>query len=486
MIELTEDEAGRALGLRPLLAAVPGVSIDSRSLLPGDLFVALRGDRFDGHDFVEAAFKAGASGAVVERPLSTCGPLYQVDDSQAALWALARAVRRKSDAKVFAVTGSAGKTSTKDLLGAMVGRVRRTVVTAANQNNEVGVPLTLFAVEPETEAVVVEMGMRGIGQIAALAAVAEPDVGVITNIHPVHLELLGSLECIAQAKAELLHALRPGGVGVVPAGSAVLQPFLAGVSARLVTCTVSTRRDAADVTGWLEGPAEGEGHLLGLRWPGGEAKVETCRLPGHAVANAVTAAAACYAAGLEVEECARGVTDVRATGGRGDLIRLEGLCVIDDTYNANPAAMRAALDHLVRVAKESEGRPVAVLGDMLELGPDAERYHQEVGAYAAEVGVCALWGVGTLAKAIVDGFERAREDRREAGVEWSRGHVGSVDETSSVVTGLRAGDVVLFKASRSMQLERMMRRIVEEVEAGRWGSAARAIPAPEVEAKEKR
>ena len=240
MLALSAEEAGRALAVGPLRTGVTGVSTDTRSLKPGDLFVALRGERFDGHDYVGSALAAGACGAVVERRIweertasqaagtvVEGGPFYAVDDTLAALGALAREVRRKSGVLVLAVTGSAGKTSTKNILGAMVGRVRRAVVTAANQNNEVGVPLTLLQIGPHTEAVIVEMGMRGLGQIAALAAIAEPDVGIITNVYPVHLELLGTLENIARAKGELISGLRPGGIGVAPLVCEPLEPCVA-------------------------------------------------------------------------------------------------------------------------------------------------------------------------------------------------------------------------------------------------------------------
>lgn len=475
MIPLTAEEAGRALGSAPLAAPVAGVSIDSRSLQPGDLFVALRGERFDGHDFVEEAFEAGASGAVVERETwqgrggggvqcpAGSATIYEVEDTLAALWALAREVRRKSGAVVFAVTGSAGKTSTKDLLGAMAGRVRRVVMTAGNQNNEVGVPLTLLAMEPDTEVVIVEMGMRGRGQIAALAEVAEPDVGVITNIHPVHLELLGTLEDIAKAKAEVAEGLRPGGVAVVPAECAVLRPCIGAVGCRTVRFGTERARDAADVVGSLRRDAGEDGYVFSLYWPGGEVEVETAYMPRYVVENATAAAAACYAAGLPMAECAAGVASARFSGGRGDIVRVAGLCIIDDTYNANPAAVGAAVDELVRLAVETGGRAVAVLGDMLELGPESERYHREAGEYAAEAGVRALWGVGPLARWTVEGF-RSRWEARPADTDWAAGHVGRAEEPSSVAAvsaGLRPGDVVLFKASRSVRLETMVRRIVD-------------------------
>lgn len=318
MIPLRPEQAGAALGLGPLDLWVRGVSIDSRTVKRGDLFVALRGERYDGHDFVGAALTGGAAAAVVERraldqvrsavasqPAARGKPLYAVDDCLEALWSLAREVRRSAEVKVFAVTGSAGKTCTKDLLRAMAGQVCRVVATEANQNNEVGVPLTLFAVEPGTEAVVLEMGMRGRGQIAQLAAVAEPDVGVITNIHPVHLELLGSLEAIAQAKVELLCGLCPGGVAVVPSKSQVLRPFIADLGCRVVRFSTDTRDSAADVVGWTEASSGQGGSVFALRWPEGEVRIESKVLPAHAVENSVAAAAACYAAGLPVAVCAR-------------------------------------------------------------------------------------------------------------------------------------------------------------------------------------
>jgi UDP-N-acetylmuramoyl-tripeptide--D-alanyl-D-alanine ligase len=322
VIELTPEQAGRALGRGPLSAAVPGVSIDTRSLRAGDLFVALRGERFDGHDFVGAALAGGASGLVVEREaaekvrqetLGTAAAIYVVDSTLEALWGLAREVRRNSSATVFAITGSVGKTSTKDLLAAMVGRVRRVVATAANQNNEVGVALTLFNVEPETEAVVVEMGMRGFGQIAQLAGVAEPDIGLITNIHPVHLELLGTLECIAQAKAELLAGLRPGGIAVVPEECELLRPHVAAQAHEVVRFGVGRDAINADVAGWIEPATTGEGCVFKLRWPEGQASIESAAMWSHTVANAVAAAAACHAARLPMLLCAAGLNDARSS-----------------------------------------------------------------------------------------------------------------------------------------------------------------------------
>jgi UDP-N-acetylmuramoyl-tripeptide--D-alanyl-D-alanine ligase len=483
MIVLSAEEAGRALEMGLLKSEVSGVSTDTRSLRPGDLFVALRGGRFDGHDYVEAALDAGACGAVVERrawqarQTASGGAdaernIYPVDDTLEALGLLAREVRRKSGALVLAVTGSAGKTSTKDILAAMVARVCRVAATAANQNNEVGVPLTLLQIEPDTQAVIVEMGMRGRGQIAKLALVAEPDVGIITNVYPVHLELLGTLQDIAEAKAELILGLRPGGVGVAPLVCEPLESCLSAVDRRVVRFVAAgglpCANECADVVGSVE-PEESEGfQTLRVRWPTGSASLEIPAIPRHTLENLLAAAAACYAACLPVELCLPGFLDSTPSEGRGEVIDLPGIWFIDDTYNANPAAVRAAIDNLVRVAARLRGRPVAVLGDMRELGPEERLYHRQSGEYAAAAGVKLVWGVGPLSVSTAEGFRAVREAGGEAAV--AAGHVASPAEASLVAASLRPGDVVLFKASRGVRLEAMVDVLSEDARAGRWAS----------------
>jgi UDP-N-acetylmuramoyl-tripeptide--D-alanyl-D-alanine ligase len=468
MIELAPDEAGEALGLPPLAGPVRGVSTDSRSLNPGDLFVALRGPRFDGHQFLGEAVARGAAAVVVDHLAVAAGitrgagvPVYEVDNTTHALGALARAVRRKSGALVFAITGSAGKTSTKDLLTAMVGHVKKVVATLSNQNNEIGVPLTLLRLEPDTEAAVVEMGMRGLGEIADLAGVAEPDVGVVTNIHPVHLELLGSIENIARAKGELLGGLKPLGVAVVPGNYELLQVYLPAEAARTVTFGLASDPYRSDVEAWLEGDSGVSKGVLGVRWPEGDGVIESGYLAAHNVRNVAAAVAACYAARLCVQECLEGLAEAEFSEGRGQIVELPGLVLVDDTYNANPAAVRAALGNLARVAAERGGEAVAVLGDMLELGPESARFHREVGVYAAEVGVRALWGVGAESRETVRGFQDSWEAKHGADKACPAGHVGSPAESSRVFKGLRPGDVVLFKASRGVHLESMLQELVD-------------------------
>lgn len=498
MICLSPEAAARALGVEHVSGPVTGVSTDTRTLSQGDLFVALRGDNYDGYQFVPAALAGGASGAVVEIGAAIAGDvdyqppggqsLYRVPDTLDALAVLAQAVRRASTARVIAVTGSVGKTSTKDLIAGMAGSIREVVSTPANHNNEIGVPLTLLEITPTTEVVVVEMGMRGKGQIRALATTAEPDVAVVTAIAPVHLELLGHLSDIVAAKVEIFEGLRPGGVAVVPADDAEVVAAARRSGARVVTFHFSDARRAAsqtlsgtvprgrleiaeaDVTGMALQDENG-GATLRLSWPGGSAEVSTPFRAVHRLRNAVVATAACYAAGLPVSQCVSGLADVSFTPLRGDEVLAGGVLIVDDTYNANPDAVRLALDDLLISAESSTRRPVAVLGDMLELGSRAAHYHREVGIHAARAGVAALIGVGSLSRRTVEAFSQESIERGEGDVSNLPGGSGSsvpavawveteeraVDEIMAVV---RPGDIVLVKGSRGMKLDRLVEGLV--------------------------
>jgi UDP-N-acetylmuramoyl-tripeptide--D-alanyl-D-alanine ligase len=324
---------------------------------------------------------------------------------------LATAWRREIDADVIGVTGSTGKTSTKDVLAAMVQQQRRVVATPLNLNTEIGLPLTILGAPADTEVLVLEMAMRGAGQIAELATIAEPDVGVIVNVGPVHLELLGSLEAIAATKAELIAGLPPGGTAVVPAGEALLAPHLRD------DVTTVTFGDGGDV----------EALPAGLTLPFTSA---------HMRSNALAALAAARAVGVEPQ----GSVKVALSERRGQRIEAAGgVVVVNDCYNANPMSMRAALDDL---AASAPGRRVAVLGDMLELGPGEVRFHQEIGAHARATGVDLLVTVGPLAAAMAEEFGGAVEQ------------VGTAAEAAALLPGIvREGDTVLVKASRGVGLE---------------------------------
>ncbi|HEX7525599.1 MAG TPA: UDP-N-acetylmuramoyl-tripeptide--D-alanyl-D-alanine ligase [Gaiellaceae bacterium] len=400
MIPLALDDV-RSLGrLEGNADTITGIEIDSRRVGPGDLFVALGG----GVAYVEEARVRGAAATLVP------------DDEFAAMASLGRAVRDRSDARVVAITGSSGKTSTKDILAALCRPVARTVAAEEGHNNEIGLPLTLTRLEPDTELLIVEMGMRGLGEIAALCAVALPDVGVITNIGPVHLERLGTIERVAQAKAELLLALSPGGIGVIPEDSPELEPFVP---------------DGLDVRRFPKPDVEIRDGVAYVRFGGGEIPFSfTAR---HQAANAVAALTVVDALGLPLPA---ELVDVPFSRWRCEESPLPGGgLLINDAYNANPASMHAALEHLVERA--GERRTVAVLGEMAELGVDAPRFHDEVGAFARELGVDLVVGVGELS-------------RRYEPDAWAPDAAAAIELARTVVV---AGDTVLVKASRAVGLE---------------------------------
>jgi len=387
---------------------VTGVEVDSRRVGPGDLFVAIGG----GVAYVDEARAAGAAATLV------------TDEPFAAMAAIARAVRDRSSARVVGITGSTGKTSTKDILAALCRPVARTVASEGGHNNELGLPLTLTRVEPDTEVVIAEMGMRGLGQIRELAELARPDVAIVTSIGPVHLELLGTVENVARAKAEILEALPPGGVAIVPADAPELEPFVpAGLDVRrFATPEVDVR--------------DGRSHV---RVAGREVVFSfTAR---HQGTNAVAALLALDALGLPFPEAP---VEVELSRWRCEESELPGGgLLINDAYNANPTSTRAALEHLV--ARAEGRRTVAVLGDMAELGAEASRYHEEVGRAAAELGIDVVIGVGELAR----GYR---------GSDWA----AEADEAVALVRSIvRPGDAVLVKGSRAVGLE-----VVAEALAG--------------------
>jgi UDP-N-acetylmuramoyl-tripeptide--D-alanyl-D-alanine ligase len=411
--------------------------IDSRAVGPGDLFVGLPGSRVDGGDFAAAALAAGAWGVLVtpERALplrAACGVgvVLAAAEPLAALGALARGWRRALGADVIAVTGSVGKTSTKELIAAMVGMRRSVVASRANFNTEIGMPLEILAAPAGTEVLVLEAGMRGFGQIAELAAICEPDVAVITAIGAVHLEQVGSLDGVARAKAELLEGTRDGGTAVVPAGEDRLAP-------------------------WLR-----EGLRVVTFGPGGDVDLdalEPLELPftaRHQRLNSLAAIAAARAVGVEPV----GRIDVDFGTGRGERIVLPGgATVIDDCYNASPLSMRAALDEFS--TQDPAGRRIAVLGDMLELGADEAALHREVGEAAARAGVDVLVAVGPRAAAMLEAFDG---DGRA---------VADAAAAATLAASLVApGDLVLVKGSRGVGLE-----VVAEALARR---DAGALPRP--------
>ena len=382
---------------------------------PGDLFVALGG----GVSFLEDARARGAAATLVPH------------DDFAAMAAIGSAVRARSSARVVAITGSVGKTSTKDILAALLRPHVRLVAAEAGFNNEIGLPLTLARIEPDTEVVVTEMGMRGAGEIRALAEIARPDVAVVTAIAPVHLELLGSLENVARAKAELLEALPPGGIAIVPADAPLLDPFIPpGLDVRRFAAPEVEMRD---------------GHAF-VRYAGRE--IEFTFAARHQTWNAVVALTVCEALGVPLPD---GVVEVSFSRWRSQESELSGGgLLINDAWNANPVAMRAALQYLVERA--AGRRTIAILGEMAELGENAAAYHDEIGRLVRELGIDYVFAVGPMAKHYTAHVSAA---------DWSP----ALEDGGSLIEVVRAelepGDVVLVKGSRSVGLE-----VVAEALAG--------------------
>jgi UDP-N-acetylmuramoyl-tripeptide--D-alanyl-D-alanine ligase len=419
-----------------------GAAIDSRTVAGGELFVGLRGERADGGQHAVEALRAGAWGVLVSpqhaesvaaepRTGRGAGVVLAHSDPLAGLQALARAWRRElraNGAQVVGITGSTGKTSTKDILAALAATQRRVAASPENRNTEIGLPLALLAAPPDTEVLVLEMAMRGSGQIAELTAIAEPDVGVIVNVGPVHLELLGTVQAIAAAKSELIAGMAAGSTIVLPAGEPLLTPYL---RADVKTLTFGEHADVV----LLEARADGE-VLIGAH--GREITLRPTFAQAHNLLNLLAAVAAVLALGIDPQ----GSLDVRFSALRGERRELPGgVVVIDDCYNANPMSMRAAIDDLAQTAP---ARRVAVLGDMLELGTEAQRLHREIGLYAGERGVDVLVTVGPL----------AAEMRREfEGESYPTGDAQSAAELLAPL--LQDGDTVLVKASRGVGLERV-------------------------------
>jgi len=411
-----------AAGAR-LVRDAPGepsrVVIDSRAVGPGDLFVGLTGEHVDGGRFAAAALEAGAWGVLVGPGWEAVegGGVLVADDPLGAMGALAREWRRALGATVIAVTGSVGKTSTKDLITAVLAPSRRVVASRANFNTDIGMPPEILGADPGTEVLVLEAAMRGFGEIATLREICEPDVGVITNIAPVHLEQVGSLEGVARAKAELL----PGvATAVVPAAEPLLDPYLGDLD-------VTRFGDGGDV--WLDGDTVvAFGERLDLELP---------FRARHQRVNALAAVAAALAVGVRPA----GRLEVAAGHLRGERIALPvGAVVINDCYNASPLSVRAALEELA--AETPTGRRIAVLGDMLELGTEEERLHREVGTAAQDAGVDVLVTVGPRAAAMLDTFD---------GESYA---VADAAEAAALAGELVAdGDVMLVKGSRGVGLE---------------------------------
>jgi len=444
--EVAEATGGRLAEADPD-AIVTGIQVDSRQVRAGELFVALPGSRTDGSLFAAAAAEAGAAATLAQEGTVFAGPRVEVADPLAALAALGTAVRERSSATVVAVTGSNGKTTTKDLLAAALGTRLATVANQASFNNEVGLPLTLARIEPGTEAVVVEMGARGPGHIAALARLARPSVGVVLNVGESHLGMFGSREAIAKAKGELVESLPPDGTAVLNADD----PQVAAMADRTVARVVRFGLGRAAEVRAEEVTLAGDGRAgFSLVTPAGTAQV-TLPAPGeHLVSCALAAAAAAHVLGVGPAEVAAGLATATLSPMRMQVRRRpDGLTVVNDAYNANPSSMAAALKTLAAIGRPG-GRTVAVLGEMAELGPGAAEEHDRIGRLATRLGIDRLVGVGEPGRVMVNAarMEGMWPEEAEA--------VPGPDAALALLTPtLGPADVVLVKASRVVALDRV-------------------------------
>jgi UDP-N-acetylmuramoyl-tripeptide--D-alanyl-D-alanine ligase len=418
------------------------VSTDTRTLQTGALFVALSGPNFDGHDFAAAAAERGAVAALVDRPLSVEVAQVVVADPLAALSAFAREWRRQFQIPVIGVTGSNGKTTTKELIGAILSRLGPTLVTRGNLNNHIGVPLTLLQLNALHRYAVIEMGANHQGEIAHLANIAEPTVGIVTNAGAAHLEGFGSLEGVATGKGELFRALPADGVAVINADDAFASMWReTAVAERLLTFGFEQPADFMAHKVQSHSDATGFRIDFDLVTPSGT-RAATLNLAGlHNLRNALGAAAAACAAGADLDDVVTGLAAVKSVAGRLELKpAINGAFVVDDSYNANPSSLKAGLDAF----RSFTGARWLVLGEMKELGDSSDELHAEVGRYARQAGVERVLAVGERARYAVEAFGE--------GAEWFTDVDALIQAAQS---SLRSGVAVLIKGSRANRLERV-------------------------------
>lgn len=426
------------------------VSTDSRHIDEGQLFVALRGDRFDAHEFLpEVATRA--SGMVVERPVKDINvPQWVVPDTTAALGQIARVNREAFMGPVVAITGSSGKTTVKEMVATILGEVGPVLATKGNLNNQIGVPLTLFGLSNKYRFAVIEMGASALGEIGYLCGLAFPDVVLVNNVLPAHVEGFGSVENIAVAKGEIYQGVSAEGVAVVNLDESYSGQWLASTKARVLTFSMTDQ--GADFTAKDIIVDERGCHAFVLVTPAGEASIHLSLAGKHNVGNALAAAACAHAAGAELGLISAGLNKLQQVPGR---LNLEGLAggstLIDDTYNANPGSVKAAIDALMAI----QGRHILVLGDMGELGNDEALLHGEVGQYAAEKGVDAVLAVGPLCINTVREFgaQGKHFDNKKQLSEYLIN--GGLEEL------LERDVVVLVKGSRFMAMEQVVQQIID-------------------------
>ena len=436
---------------------VEGYSIDSRTIAPASLFFALRGPRFDGHRFVGEALERGAAGAVVERgyreqaPRALAGCLVPVEDTTRALQDLAHAVRRRWGRSIVAVTGSTGKTTTKELIAALLAPRFSVHKSQGNLNNQYGVPLTLLGLEPEHQVAVLEMAMSGPGEIARLAEIAEPETGVVTNVAPVHLQFFDSVDSIARAKRELVEHLKSPATAVLNDDDPRVRRFAEGFVGRVVTFGFGSGPEfrGLDFRVVQDRGGDGVGTRFRVKGPAWEAEFGMALAGRHNVENGLAAVATVSVFGVPVEALVQALGSFRPLGQRAEVLTLHGnLVVINDSYNSNPRAMERMLETLAGWPRARQR--IVVAGEMLELGPSSPELHREVGRQCAEARVDWLVAVQGDARFFLEGATRG-------GMPAERAHFFSDAEQAGTFcrTIVEPGDVVLVKGSRGVHLEKV-------------------------------
>lgn len=430
---------------------VTGIAIDSRAVQPGDLFVALVGEQTDGHRYLQQALERGAVGVVISAPeqiqLEQFSDYIVVQDGVRFIQQLAHWLREKTQVPVIAVTGSVGKTSTKDFLAVLLASLGPVVVTKGNNNNELGLPLTICRLTAETKALVVEMGMRGLGQIDFLCRIARPDYGIITNIGKTHCELLGSQEKIAQAKCELLPYIKPGcTIALNQKDKQFLQPWLSACNGNILWYNVGEQADL-----WASDITQNEDGIQYLLHCGNHTQQIQLPVQGvHNVSNSLAAIAIAHTLGVRWEQIGACLQQAKLTGMRlATTVSPQGVTVINDAYNANPDSMKSAISVLMQ---KKGNRKIAVLGDMYELGRYETESHREVGLYAAEQSVDYVIAVGQLGRLIGEAVAAAG-----GSTDWAATNEQAIQLLSQYV---QSGDVVLVKGSRGMKMEQIVEQIM--------------------------
>ncbi|MEA5098428.1 MAG: UDP-N-acetylmuramoyl-tripeptide--D-alanyl-D-alanine ligase [Burkholderiaceae bacterium] len=433
-------------------AAFSGISTDSRNVQPGNLFVALRGERFDAHDFLNDVVSHGAAAVVVERiPPGLQVPALVVPDTREALGEIARHWRRQFVLPVIGVTGSNGKTTVKEMIASILRQTfgeEQCLATSGNLNNDIGVPLTLLRLNGQHRAAVVEMGMNHVGEIAQLASIAQPTVGLVNNAQREHQEFMHSVEAVARENGAVLTTLPAGGVAVFPVDddfTPVWRELAAsGGKRRVVSFGLCAE---ADVRGDYQLNDFGSEVMLHIGGDSREIKLQAAGL--HNVRNALAAAACCHAIGIGPEKIALGLTAFAPVNGRMQRkLAKNGVTVIDDTYNANPDSVRAAIDVLARAAAPR----LLVLGDMGEVGQEGQKFHEEIGAYARQAGIERFFALGDLARDAASAFG------------MNAVHFNDLDELMRALQAmLPSGATVLVKGSRFMQMERVVQQLTNEI-----------------------